>query len=492
MAHAGRRIAGRAGGAPRPHEGPLHVPCSRRATCRTRRALAFRLRRRRQAGLCRDARFAGRCAGFVATPGVGGPARRHAVGIQRTGPAGFDFLRRELPQCDRRGDGLWPSVRGDRRGRLRAHRGRVRHGGRAARPGSVRCGRRGHAADPGGCRGRKRDAGGRAQAHRGIVFAGCAARELQGRAPRGMRKPGVHVMGTGLHPFPMGQLIWPATALKSALFLFYFGFVFDGTYTFFDDWNYLRFGKQLLQSGVGVLNLMHNYAYVRSMVKSANLFYYAYNATALAAFGQGYFAPVAANILLTFVAAGVLAKAARLGLGMSRRTSIGLFAFLALSPSILAWSTVANLKDILVATGTAGMVYAVALVEDGRFKRAAANAVLWGLVLAVTRFYVPLMLGAAFGTMVLCSRRGRRNPWMWLAAVVALVVIVHGLGHGSIGGALHEFRSRVGNPLTGVVRFIATPIPFHTQPNYAFLDLPQLFFWVMLPFQFYGMVAAWR
>src|SRR6185437_3036427 len=224
----------------------------------------------------------------------------------------------------------------------------------------------------------------------------------------------------------------------------------------------------------------------------ANLFYYAYNATALAAFGQGYFAPVAANILLTFVAAGVLAKAARLGLGMSRRTSIGLFAFLALSPSILAWSTVANLKDILVATGTAGMVYAVALVEDGRFKRAAANPVLWGLVLAVTRFYVPLMLGAAFGTMVLCSRRGRRNPWMWLAAVVALVVIAHGLGHGSIGGALHEFRSRVGNPLTGVVRFIATPIPFHTQPNYAFLDLPQLFFWVMLPFQFYGMVAAWR
>jgi hypothetical protein len=323
-------------------------------------------------------------------------------------------------------------------------------------------------------------------------------------------------MGTGLHPFPIGQLIWPAiaimlvgfllslwftrragislavAALKSGLFLIYFGFVFDGTYTFDDDWNYLRFGKQLLQSGVNIFNLAGNYDYVRSMVKSANLFYYVYNATALATFGSGYFAPVAANILLTFIAAGLLAKAGQLALGMSRRTSIGLFVFLALSPSVLAWSTVADLKDILVATGTAGVVYAVALVEAGRFKRAAVIAIFWGLVLAVTRFYVPLMLGAAFGIMVLCSRRGRRNPWMWLAAVVALAVVVHGLGHGSIGGALHEFRSRLGDPLTGVVRFIATPIPFHTQPNYAFLDLPQLFFWVMLPFQFYGMVAAWR
>jgi len=138
-------------------------------------------------------------------------------------------------------------------------------------------------------------------------------------------------MATTLHPFPIGQLIWPATAImlvgfllslwftrraglslavaavKSGLFLVYFGFVFDGTFTFFDDWNYLRFGEQLLQNGVGVFNLMHNYDYVRSTVKSANLFYYVYNASAIVVFGQGYFAPVAANILLTFIAAGVLA-----------------------------------------------------------------------------------------------------------------------------------------------------------------------------------------
>lgn len=319
-----------------------------------------------------------------------------------------------------------------------------------------------------------------------------------------------------LHPFPISELIWPTiaimvvgflisicftrraglscwvAAIKAGLFLAYFGFFFDGTFTFFDDWNYLRFGKLLVRDGVGIFNLIHNYDYVRSTVKSANLFYYVYNASAIVAFGHWYFAPVAANILLTFVAAGVLMKAARLGLGMSRRTSVGLFVFLALGPSMLAWSTVANLKDILVATGTAGVVYAVALVESHRPKRAIVVAILWGIVLWVTRFYVPLMLGGAFGIALLCSRRGRRSPWLWFAAVVALVVVVYGLGHGSLTGALHEFRSRVGNPVTGVLRFIVTPIPFHTQPAYAFLNLPQLVFWILLPLQFYGMVCAWK
>lgn len=319
-----------------------------------------------------------------------------------------------------------------------------------------------------------------------------------------------------LHPFPINELIWPAiaimvggflisigftrrpglscwvAAMKAGLFLVYFGIFFDGTFTFFDDWNYLRFGKLLVHDGIGIFNLVHNYDYVRSMVKSANLFYYVYNASAIVVFGHWYFAPVAANILLTFVAAGVLMKAARSGLGMSPRIGIGLFVFLALSPSLLAWSTIANLKDILVATGTAGVVYAVALVEAHRPKRAAGIAMLCALVLWATRFYVPLMLGAAFGIALLCSRRGRRSPWLWLAAAVALVVVVHGLGHGSLTGALHKFRAHAGNPVTGVVRFIATPIPFHTQPAYAFLNLPQLIFWALLPLQFYGMVCVWK
>lgn len=319
-----------------------------------------------------------------------------------------------------------------------------------------------------------------------------------------------------MHPFPLNDLILPTLAilvvglticlgftrrpvlscsiagLKAGLFLLYFGVFFDGTYTFLDDWRYLHVGELLAHQHIGILNFIRNYHYVLSTVESVNLSYYIYNASAIDVFGAGYYAPVAMNILLTFIAAGLLARTARVGLGMSRRTSIGLFAFLALAPSILAWSTVANLKDILVATGTATVVYAVALVDSGKPWRALLVAAAGAAVLMVTRFYVPLTLGAAFGMSLLFSRRARHSPWLWLMAIVALAGVVHMLGHGSLTGALHKLREGGGNPIAGIVRFVATPIPFHTALGYGFLDLPQLVYWLLLPFEAYGMVAVWR
>ncbi|HEX7370765.1 MAG TPA: hypothetical protein VF284_10855, partial [Rhodanobacteraceae bacterium] len=166
--------------------------------------------------------------------------------------------------------------------------------------------------------------------------------------------------------------------------------------------------------------------------------------------------------------------------------------FLALCPSILAWSTVTNMKDILVATATTAVVYAVALVDVGKVWRALVVAAVGTSILVVTRFYVPLTLGATLGLALLFSRRARRSPWLWVMGVVALAAVVHFVGRGSLTGALHDLRAHAGNPVTGIVRFIVTPIPFHTAPGYGFLDIPQLFYWVLLPFEAYGIVAVWR
>jgi hypothetical protein len=319
-----------------------------------------------------------------------------------------------------------------------------------------------------------------------------------------------------VHPFPLSTLALPAitiliagftisicftrrpvlscsvAALKAGLFLLYFGAFFDGTYTFLDDWRYLRVGELLASQHIGILNFVHHYQYVLSTVESVNLSYYIYNASSIELFGAGYYAPVASNILLTFVAAGLLTKTARAGLGMSQRMTPGLFAFLTLGPSILAWSTVTNMKDILVATATAGVVYAVALVDSGKLWRAVCFAIVGGFILMLTRFYVPLTLGAAFGIALLFSRRARRSPWLWLLAVAALAEVVHVLGHNSLTGALHSLRANAGNPITGIVRFVITPIPFHTAPGYGFLDLPQVIYWLLLPFEVYGLVTVWK
>lgn len=282
------------------------------------------------------------------------------------------------------------------------------------------------------------------------------------------------------------------TVVKAGLFLLYFGFFFNGTYTFLDDWRYLDIGEQLAANGVGLMNLISHYKYIVSTVAGANVAYYVYNATAVQLFGSGYYAPVALNIVLTFVEAGLLMKAARAGLGMGQRAAIGLFAFLALSPDILVWSTIPNFKDTLVATGTAAAVYAVALVDQHRIGRAALLAVAAAFVLVITRLYVPLMLGIAFGITLFLSPRGRRNPWLWLLAAAALFFVMRYMGHGSLVDALRALRSKMDNPVVGVVRFLITPIPFHTAPGYGFMDLPQVIYWVLLPLMFYGIRCVWR
>src|SRR6185437_9816492 len=112
--------------------------------------------------------------------------------------------------------------------------------------------------------------------------------------------------------------------------------------------------------------------------------------------------------------------------------------------------------------------------------------------------------------------RGRRNPWLWLLAVVALFVVVRHIGHGSLIDAVRELRSKMDNPVKGVVRFLVTPIPFHTAPGYGFMDLPQMIYFILMVllygsfttlqgarhrvqidglvviFQFYGILALFR
>jgi hypothetical protein len=319
-----------------------------------------------------------------------------------------------------------------------------------------------------------------------------------------------------MQPFPLLDLAWPAifilvtgfaisyaftrrivlsywvTAVKAGLFLLYFGWFFDGTYTFLDDKRYLALGEQLAANGVGLMNIISHYQYIVSTVTGQNIAYYVYNATAVDLFGAGYYAPVTLNIMLTFIGAGLLMKAARNGLGMGRRAAIALFAFLALSPDILAWSTIPNFKDTLVATGTAAAVCAVALVDRRRLGRAVLLAVAAAFVLVITRLYVPLMLGVAFGITLFMSPHGRRNPWLWLLAVAALFFVLRYMGHGNLAEALGTLRSRMDNPVVGVVRFLITPIPFHTAPGYGFMNLPQMVYWVLMPLMFYGIRSVWR
>jgi hypothetical protein len=280
--------------------------------------------------------------------------------------------------------------------------------------------------------------------------------------------------------------------IKSGVFLIYYAAFFDGTWTFLDDWNYLEQGEALLAQGVSVTNFWTNLPALFSAAGGQHVVYYLFNADAARLFGPAYYTPVALNIMLTFVAAALMAGAARNGLHVSRLLATGLFALLVLSPTLSAWSTVMKGKDTKVMTGTAMAAYAVSLAELGHYLRAVLLGLAVGFVLFFTRFYTPLMMLAALGGALLLSHAGRRRPWLWLLAISVLAGVLSLIGMGMLSSALSSMQDGFVNPLYGSIRYLMTPIPFNTTEHYNFLDLPQVLYWLLLPCMGYGIYRVWR
>jgi hypothetical protein len=179
-------------------------------------------------------------------------------------------------------------------------------------------------------------------------------------------------------------------------------------------------------------------------------------------------------------------------LHMSRRLTTGLFVFLVLSPTLIAWSNIMNGKDTIVMTGTALAAYAVSQTELGHYRRAVLLGLTVGFVLFFTRFYTPLMMLSALGGAILLSHAGRRSPWLWLLAISGLGGVLSLLGIGGLTSALSRLQDGFVNPLYGFIRYLLTPIPFGATESYSFLDLPQVLYWLLLPCMGYGIYRVWR
>lgn len=322
--------------------------------------------------------------------------------------------------------------------------------------------------------------------------------------------------GGMIQPFPLLELLIPTVAIflvgwlvsfymtrrlhwslfvaliKALLFICYYGLVFDGTFTFLDDWSYLERGALLRDAGISLLNAPANLELLFDVAGSRHFIYYLFNADAFRIFGDGYYSPVALNVMLTFVAAGLMAAAARRGLSFSQSLTVGLFVFIALHPDILAWSTLINVKDTLVLVFTALAIFAVSLAEDRRYMLAVLLGLIVGSILLFTRFYVPLMLLAALFGAVLLSSVGRHRLLLWLLVPAGFMVLVSILGASRITDSYELLKTDFVNPFYGVLRIALTPIPFNATADYAFLNLPQVFHWLLLPMLIFGMYRVWR
>lgn len=280
--------------------------------------------------------------------------------------------------------------------------------------------------------------------------------------------------------------------IKSGIFFTYFGLLFDGTFTFLDDWTYIAGGQFLLDEGVGLTNLAENWELLFVASNGDHFMYYLYNTYAFILFGVGYYAPVAINIILTVLIAWVGAIVGAREFGFEGQWKKLFFLFLLFQPDILAWSNVMNGKDILVLLMHVLLLLAASYHFEERNKVAFAIAVPVVWVLFFLRFYVPVIFaGALVIQYLLTVKKGSFIVKITIAAIALTYVLDSAVGH-LIPQALSMLQENSVNPIVGFVYMVFTPIPFNTDANYMFLDIPALLHWLMMPLVAYGMISLAR
>ena len=282
-----------------------------------------------------------------------------------------------------------------------------------------------------------------------------------------------------------------AATIKAGLFAVYFGWLFDGTFNFLDDLTYVDRGLQLLDQDVGLSNLASNWELVLLVGQGDHFIYYLYNTYAFRLFGEGYYAPVTCNILLTIAIAYFGAHLARDELSLPPAQRRLLYIFILLHPDILAWSTVLNGKETLILLIHVVLLQAVALYFRGQVWRALLLGALAGTLLTFLRFYVPFMFVMALALNAFV-RMGKRRILLRIAASSALLAGAYYMLGAQVEQAREVAAQTFVNPAFGFMRMLLTPIPFNTEAAYAFLNIPALLHWLLLPALFAGFLVMWR
>jgi hypothetical protein len=279
--------------------------------------------------------------------------------------------------------------------------------------------------------------------------------------------------------------------IKVGIFAAYFGFAFDGTYSALDDWTYLDGGEKLLNDRVGITNLAENWELVLAIGGGQHFLYYLYNAYALRFFGEGYFAPVALNLLVTVVIAFCGMRLAIVEFGFKKQASRLFFLFLLLHPDILAWSNVINGKDVLILLLHVILLTASSIYLRGQIQKALRLAIPAVFVLFNLRFYVPILFAMALIVGAMLTKQ-RGQLWYLLISVAFASLLIVRLGEAGLGNAFIALQENWVNPVYGLMRMILTPIPFNTEISYQFLNFPALIHWLLIPFVIFGLQKVWK
>lgn len=284
---------------------------------------------------------------------------------------------------------------------------------------------------------------------------------------------------------------WLIATIKTSLFILYFGFFFDGTYTSVDDEYYLITGEQIAHL---FLNNPEELSIdqLRAITGGLHILYSTTNAVAFLLFGEFYFSPVVFNIIIGTWAALIGAKLLYQQKILSDVDSRYFFVFFCLHPELLSWSTVFNGKDTFVLFTNVLLLQSASFYLQKRMAMALFSAAIATSILFSLRFYVPVIFGLSFLIYLIVDKRLSIRKLLNLGIVAVLFLFFVVPPWELLSYSLDIYKTAFINPITGAVHFILTPRPFFTDQIHQFLDLASLFNWILFPIFMLGAYICFK
>lgn len=260
--------------------------------------------------------------------------------------------------------------------------------------------------------------------------------------------------------------------VRVVLVIGYFASSYGGIWNLQDDLIYTMQGHALIDEGYSPLSLLSSQGIetLQSLAGGRHILYIWWTFTWLWLLGEHYYAPVVANVMITFLSGHMLALLLR-EVGFARLYRNVITAFYLLHWDTIAWSSFLSLKDCLVQCLTIA-----AFLFGTRFIR--HRSLLWGIMLALTlllfqyiRFYIPVLMAAGLGIWLIFESRDPIKILFFLAVGSVLVMLA----------PWHHFEDTF-NPMVllyGSIRFLLTPQPWAILPSYSFLYIPSLAHWIL-------------
>lgn len=288
---------------------------------------------------------------------------------------------------------------------------------------------------------------------------------------------------------PLGTIMATCvTALRIVPVVIFFSFYFDGQWGILDDVTYYHQGRQLIEMGIHPFSVLFDEGArdkVHELAGGPHILYLLWNALAQRLFGDYYWSAVFLNIFATFLAARCLIGTAGLAdKGREYQRNLGIFSLL--HWDIVSWSSILNVKDILVLLLTVAALFSFLKLYS---RVSLANLFLFlGCLLPIfwLRYYLlPLLLiSAAIWVLLL-----ERSWWRFLLTGIIAAIFVTVVPHAFEVSWEYIYGGEIA---LGVVRYLLTPQPWSVAQDYSFLLPSSILHWLFFPAFVLGGVFLWR